>query len=123
MEKLDTPVQFIKGVGEQRAKAFAKLGVETLRDLVMAFPRAYDDRTAVKTIAELQFGEMCCVSATVAAPAKLSRVRRGLDITKCVVVDETARMTVTFFFFGIPNHSQAFFLDIGNAVVVVQNLL
>ncbi len=97
MDMLETPVQYIKGVGEQRAKAFAKLGVETLRDLVMAFPRAYDDRTEVKTISQLQFGDACCVSATVAAPAKLSRVRRGLDITRCAVVDETARMTVTFF--------------------------
>ena len=119
---LDTEVQFIKGVGEQRAKAFAKLGVETLRDLVMAFPRAYDDRTAVKTIAELQFGEMCCVSATVAAPARLSRVRKGLDITKCPVVDETARMTVTFFnqsYVGknlIPGESYIFYGRVGGRI-------
>lgn len=81
MAKLDTDVQFIKGVGEARAKAYAKLGVTTLRELVMNFPRAYDDRREVRSISELQFGEKCCVSATVAAPPRLSRIRKGLDIT------------------------------------------
>ncbi len=97
MDKLDTRVQYIRGVGEQRAKSFEKLGVETLRDLVMFLPRAYDDRTQVKTVAELQFGESCCVSATVATPPKLTHVRKGLEITRCAAVDETARMTLTFF--------------------------
>ena len=97
VEGLDTKVQYIKGVGEQRAKAFEKLGVTTLRDLVMNYPRAYEDRRECRSISELQFGQMCCVSATVAAPARLSRIRTGLDITKAVVVDDAGRMTVTFF--------------------------
>lgn len=97
VEGLDTKVQYIKGVGEQRAKAFEKLGVTTLRDLVMNYPRAYEDRRECRSISELQFGQMCCVSATVAAPARLSRIRKGLDITKAVVVDDAGRMTVTFF--------------------------
>ncbi len=122
MEKLDTEVRFIKGVGEQRAKAFEKLGVRTLRDLVMAFPRAYDDRQTVKRIEELQFGETCCVSATVATPAKLARIRRGLDITKCVVVDETGRMNITFFnqsYIGknlIPGQNYVFYGRVGGRI-------
>ena len=97
MENLDLKVQYIKGVGEQRARAYEKLGIETLRDLVMDFPRAYDDRREVKAISDLVFGDVCCVSATVAAPATLSRIRKGLDITRAAVVDSAGRMTVTFF--------------------------
>ncbi len=122
MEKLDTGVQFIKGVGEERAKAFLKLGIVTLRDLVMNFPRAYDDRTAVRDISHLQFGEKCCVSATVAAPPRLSRIRKGLDITKAVVVDAAGRMTVTFFNQSyvknalIPGESYIFFGLVGGRI-------
>lgn len=36
---LSMPVQFVKGVGPRKAKAFAKLGVETLGDLLEYFPR------------------------------------------------------------------------------------
>ncbi len=95
--RLDTNVQYIKGVGEERAKAFARLGVTTLGELVMNFPRAYEDRRELRTIQELVFGDMCCVSATVASQPVLTRIRRGLDITRCVVVDSAGRMTVTFF--------------------------
>ena len=41
---IDTPVQFIKGVGEGRAKALAAYGIETARDLVWFFPFRYEDR-------------------------------------------------------------------------------
>ena len=97
MSVLDTDIQFIKGVGETRKKYFEKLGIFTLRDLIMNFPRGYEDRRVVKRVSELQFGEMCCVSATVAAPARTSHIRKGLDITKCVAVDETGRLNLTFF--------------------------
>ena len=39
---LDTPVQYIKGVGPIRAKLFAKLGVFTVRDLLEYYPREWD---------------------------------------------------------------------------------
>ncbi len=97
MAELGQNVRYIKGVGEARAKSLEKLGITTLQELVMDFPRAYEDRRAVKTISELQFGESVCVAATVAAPARLSRVRKGLDITKVQVVDGAGMMTVTFF--------------------------
>ena len=53
MPELSTDVRYIKGVGEQRAKALARLGVRTLGDLLNYFPRAYEDRTAVRPIAQL----------------------------------------------------------------------
>ncbi len=36
---LDTPIQFVKGVGPSRAKAFAELEINTLADLLEYFPR------------------------------------------------------------------------------------
>ena len=42
---LQTDVRYIKGVGETRAAALARLGIHTLRDLITFFPRGYEDRT------------------------------------------------------------------------------
>jgi len=39
---LDTPVQYIKGVGPAKAKLFNKLGVFTVRDLLEYYPREWD---------------------------------------------------------------------------------
>ena len=53
MADLATDVRYIKGIGEQRAKALAKLDIRTLRDLISWFPRRYEDRTVLRSIAEL----------------------------------------------------------------------
>ena len=92
-----TDVRYIKGGGEQRARALARLGVRTLGDLLNYFPRAYEDRTAVRPIAELALDETACVRAMVAAEPRLTRVRRGLDLVKLRIVDESGSADVTFF--------------------------
>ena len=97
MSDLSRDVRYIKGIGEQRAKALAKLNIHTLRDLLTWFPRKYDDRRAAKRIAELQPGEAACVEAMIAAPPTLSRIRKGLDLVKLRAVDESGTLDVTFF--------------------------
>ena len=97
MADLTTDVRYVKGVGEQRAKALEKLSIRTLGDLISYFPRAYDDRRTRKKIRDLEEGESACVEAMVAAPPTLSRIRRGLELVKLRAVDETGALDVTFF--------------------------
>ena len=97
MAALNTDIRYIKGVGEARAKALAKLGVTDLRSLLSYFPRAYEDRRTCKKIADLVPGEMSCVCAVVAGEAKLSRIRKGLDLVKLRVVDESGALELTYF--------------------------
>ena len=44
------PITSLKGIGEKTAKLFAKLGVETVEELLHDYPRAYDayEKTAGK---------------------------------------------------------------------------
>ena len=97
MADLSTDVRSIKGIGEQRAKALSKLGIATLWDLISWFPRRYEDRRAVRPIAELTSGETACVAAMIASPPTVSHIRRGLDLIKLRAVDETGALDVTFF--------------------------
>ncbi|MDE5830870.1 MAG: hypothetical protein K2H53_04335 [Clostridia bacterium] len=45
-------IQFVKGVGEARAKALNKLGIYNLEDLITYYPRNYEDRSKAKALSE-----------------------------------------------------------------------
>lgn len=97
MSDLQTDVRYIKGIGEARAKALAKVDIQTLYDLISYFPRTWEDRSALYTIDALPIGETGCVRAMVAAPPTASHIRKGLDLLKVKVVDDTAALFLTFF--------------------------
>lgn len=97
MAELMTDIRYIRGIGEQRAKALKKLNILTLRDLISYFPRAYEDRRAVRKIGELTDGETVCVRAMVAAPPILNRIRRGMELVKLRAVDDTGTLDIVFF--------------------------
>ena len=97
MLKLDTPVRYIKGIGEAKAKAFARLGVHDVGSLLSFFHRAYEDRGNLLPVAKLQEGEAACVHAMIVTEPELSRPRRGLDILRFRISDASGAMYVTFF--------------------------
>ena len=97
MADLNTEIRFLKGIGEKKAQAFHKLGVFTLYDLLSFFPRRYEDRSVTKAISLAQNGESVCVRALVADTPRLSRIRRGLDLVKFRIVDESGVADVTYF--------------------------
>ena len=97
MPDLNTDVRYIKGIGEQRAKALAKLNIFTLRDLISYFPRAYDDRRSARKISQLQDGESACVEAMIASTPTLHRIRKGMELVKVRVVDDSGALDLVFF--------------------------
>ncbi|MCX7909886.1 MAG: ATP-dependent DNA helicase RecG [Ignavibacteria bacterium] len=48
-----TPIQFLKGVGPARAKAFHKIEIFSDVDLLFYFPRSYINRTSILTIKQI----------------------------------------------------------------------
>ena len=97
MARLFDSVRYLKGVGEARAKVFASMGIFTLYDLISYFPRTYEDRTRIVPISELQVDEPACFRAFVTSAPRTNHIRKGLDLTKLSVADDTARLSLTFF--------------------------
>ncbi|HBV85832.1 ATP-dependent DNA helicase RecG [Desulfosporosinus sp.] len=60
------PLQFLKGVGPERAKQLEQLGLHTIQDLLQYYPRRYEDRRK-RRIAELRDGELATIEGKVAA--------------------------------------------------------
>ena len=97
MADLQTDVRYIKGIGEQRAKALARVGVTTLRELIGYFPRSYEDRTRLYPIAQLPEGEEACCVAMIAAEPVGRRITGGRSMVRLRAVDESGVLDVTFF--------------------------
>lgn len=54
--RLQTPIQYVKGVGPKLARLFEKKGIRTVEDGLYFLPRAYEDRRQLKKISELRAG-------------------------------------------------------------------
>ena len=48
--RLDTHLQYLKGVGPKLGDLFVRKGIKTLNDLVEFYPRAYEDQRAARNI-------------------------------------------------------------------------
>jgi ATP-dependent DNA helicase RecG len=93
---LAAPVQYVKGVGPQRAEALAKLGVRTTLDLLLHLPMRYEDRRQFARVAELRPGMRVAVSGRVTV-AGLRRARR-LSIYELRLDDGSGRLLKAIFF-------------------------
>ena len=100
MLAIDTPVQFIKGIGPRIAESLAEKGVATAEDLLYHLPFRYEDRSNTKTIAQLAPGEMATVIADVRS-AKLSGFkRRNLGMFEARFSDASRSILVGKWFHG-----------------------
>ncbi len=93
----NTPIQFIKGIGEARAKLFAKLGIATVQDLLFHFPRSLEDRSEIKAISDLMDGETVCVCGSLASEVKTYRGRGRKSVTQVKVSDGSSIMRISWF--------------------------
>ena len=90
------PVSELKGVGDKTAAALAGLGVATVLDVLMYYPRRYIDRTREARIADMEIGEEATVLARVVRTDK-RRTRNGRTMVTADVTDGDSKMKLTFF--------------------------
>ncbi|MGA7352495.1 MAG: ATP-dependent DNA helicase RecG [Acidobacteriaceae bacterium] len=93
MLTLETPVQFVKGIGPAIAKMLGEKGVATVEDLLLHLPFRYEDRLNPRALNELKPGEMASVIGEVRG-ATLLRTKRmpifemtvgqGISSMKCM---------------------------------------
>ena len=93
---LETPLQFVKGVGPQRAAQLAKKGLHTVADALFFVPLRHEDRTRLTPIRAVVPGDVVTVEGTVSgvSPPPPGRMRHPL---KAVVSDGSARIVAAWF--------------------------
>ncbi|MBC8584618.1 ATP-dependent DNA helicase RecG [Youxingia wuxianensis] len=95
--KLDSSVQYLKGVGEQRAKLFGKLGITTVKDLLQHYPRGYIDLSAPCEISSAPNEEICAVRGVVIKKSQEIRLKGGRKMYKVLAADDTGVLELIFF--------------------------
>lgn len=94
--KLETPAQFVKGVGPKVAKLLLKLEVETVLDLLYFFPRDYEDRSLIKPIARLQPSENEIIRAEITSVTH-QLTRNRFSILKADLSDSSGSISAVWF--------------------------
>ena len=98
MSKLgDSSVKVISGIGPARVKAYQKLGINTVSDLIYHFPRAYENRGDIKLLSECVSGDKAALEMVVGTVPKKTMIRRGMTLLKFTAFDESGSCEITFY--------------------------
>lgn len=103
-----------KYITPKQVISLKSLGIETIYDLIYYFPRAYDNRSNIKSIGELTFNEYVVVKANVMSVLNMPN-RSGKKIVKAMITDGTGIMEVLWF--GMPYISKS--LKVGEEYIFI----
>ena len=93
---LATPLQYLKGVGPERAKLLARKELTTVEDALFFLPIRHEDRTRLTPLRSIQVGQVVTCTGTVAAisPPPPGRARAPLVL---LLRDASGYGTATLF--------------------------
>lgn len=97
MAEVGKSVQYLRGVGAQRAKILERLGIRTMEDLLLHYPRGYIDLSHPCSIVDAPLDEPCAVLAAVDRKLREVRLPGGRSMFKVFASDETGSLELTFF--------------------------
>ncbi len=96
-EVLQTPLQFLKGVGPRKAADFARAGLHTIEDLLYRFPLRYEDRSRLQAIGSLREGQTASIAGEIVQCGLRPTRRPGFRIFEALVRDATGAARIAWF--------------------------
>lgn len=94
--KLQDSIQLLKGIGEQTANKFYKLGIRTLQDLIEHYPKEYEDRRKIVNICDITMDEENNILGTVASVPQVTKKGKFV-IVSFRIKDATGSIFVAFY--------------------------
>ena len=89
-------IKELKGVGDKNAALFARLGIETIYDLINYYPRTYKKLPPLSKVSELKEGELCAVRLKMADDFYYKKTTSNA-VTSVTGYDSTGKVGLTFF--------------------------
>src|SRR2546430_15377323 len=106
--ELDTPVQFLKGVGPKISSILARKDILKVGDALQWFPRTYEDRKSAKTVSDLQIGQLASFVARIGSYRDIPMGRSVRRIHEMTFVDDTGRIAGKWFRVPFKNYFSTF---------------
>ncbi len=97
MSVFDISVKKLYGVGNVRAEKYENMGIQSVGELLMHYPRGYEDRGSIKLLTESDFTQKSAYLLTVATEPKSVRIKGRMTLTKLRAYDDSASCEITFF--------------------------
>ncbi len=94
--KLDSPVQYIKGIGPKRALYFKRLNIENVKDLLYLIPHRYLDYSTVLKIKDLKINDEATIIGRVHLIEIKKAMRRG-EMVNILLKDDTGSIVLRWF--------------------------
>ncbi len=93
----DLSIQYIKGVGPYRAKLLQRVGISTVKDALYYLPYRYEDRSALKKINSLSYGQVETVIGTIISAKVIKTPGKNFRIFELTVNDGSALLRGKWF--------------------------
>lgn len=94
---IDTPIQYVKGVGPRRSLLLQRLRIKTLRDILYYFPYRYEDRKNLKKICDLRYGNLETTMGEIISAEVITTPRKKMKIFELSVRDDTGFLRCRWF--------------------------
>jgi ATP-dependent DNA helicase RecG len=95
-EYLQTPLQFLKGVGPKRAADLHRVGLVTVEDFLYRFPLRYEDRGHLQPITSLKPGQQVAIAGRIQSSALRTTRRPGFKIFEALIGDATGSIVAVW---------------------------
>jgi ATP-dependent DNA helicase RecG len=93
----DFQIQYIKGVGPQRARCLSRLGIKTVKDALYYLPYRYEDRSRLKKISDLTYGNTETVSGRVISAEVKTPPKRRMNVFELTINDGSGLLKSKWF--------------------------
>jgi len=93
---LSVPVTSLKGIGPKRKILLHRLGINSIGDLLLHLPRAYESLRDARNIADVSLGEKIAVTGTI-REVRLRRLLRRRTLVEAVLEDGTGHLNLVWF--------------------------
>jgi ATP-dependent DNA helicase RecG len=107
MLRLDTEVQYVKGVGPRRSSLLAARGIRTVGDLLLHIPKSWQDRAHFVRLDSLHPGQDAAIHARIYQSRMIQTRSRG-GIFHAILTDGTSFVHAKWFHGGYIHQSKAF---------------
>ncbi len=93
---LNSPIRELKGVGEQKEKCLQKIGVYSVRDILLHFPYHYVDYPQIQSVSNAVADTLMAIEGTVTSTPFHKKIR-GMDMVTATIADGNSNMHLTWF--------------------------
>jgi ATP-dependent DNA helicase RecG len=97
LRALNTPIQFLSGVGPKRAAQLESLGIKTVGDLLYHLPFRYEDRRQIKKISAAARGEESSFIGRLMGLQSKYIPRRRSQMLLAILQDETGSIDLVWY--------------------------